>query len=249
MLERILNIERDAFLWLNGGHTPFWDSFMWLYSGKTVWIPVSALILFMLFYRKKPKESLLIVLFLVLALTLCDQFASSVCKPFFLRLRPTQHPDFMNDVQTVYGYRGGKYGFISSHAANALGFATFTLLLFRDRWYATGILLWAATMCYSRIYLGVHFVSDIVPGMIAGTLFGFLCYKLYSLVRTKGLKWTGDMAGMFPAIQKRLILYGLLTTICYMLIYSYININILHNVHAGTPNRECVVKHDCKIWI
>jgi undecaprenyl-diphosphatase len=228
MLERILDIERDAFLWLNGGHTPFWDSFMWLYSGKTVWIPAAALILFMLFYRKNPKESLLILLFLALALTLCDQFASSVCKPLFTRLRPTQHPDFMNVVQTVYNYRGGKYGFISGHAANAFGFATFTLLLLRDRWYACAILLWAVIMCYSRIYLGVHFISDIVPGMIAGALFGFLCYRLYLLVRTKGLKRVGDAGGMFPPVQKRLILYGLLATVCYMLVYSYISVTVLH---------------------
>ncbi|MDR0757749.1 MAG: phosphatase PAP2 family protein [Tannerella sp.] len=249
MLEHILDIERDAFLWLNGGHTPFWDSFMWLYSGKAVWIPVSALILFMLFYRKNPKESLLILLFLALAITLCDQFASGVCKPLFMRLRPTQHPDFMDAVQTVYNYRGGKYGFISSHAANAFGFAVFTLLLLRDGRYTAGILLWAVMMCYSRIYLGVHFISDIVPGMIAGALFGFLCYKLYSFVRAKGFKRAGSASGMFPAIQKRLILCGLLTTVCYMLIYSHINVNILHNARAGTPNREYAVKHYCRIWM
>ncbi|MDR2119611.1 MAG: phosphatase PAP2 family protein [Tannerella sp.] len=228
MLERILDIERDAFLWLNGGHTPFMDGFMWLYSGKTVWIPVSILIFFMLFYRKNPKESFLILLFLALALTLCDQFASGICKPLFMRLRPTQHPDFMNDVQTVYNYRGGKYGFISSHAANAFGFAVFTLLLLRDRWYTSVILFWAVVMCYSRIYLGVHFISDIVPGIIAGALFGFLCYRLYAFVRTKGLKRVGEAAHMFSPVQKRLILYGLLSTVCFMLLYSYINTCFLH---------------------
>ncbi|MDR1332604.1 MAG: phosphatase PAP2 family protein [Tannerella sp.] len=244
MLEDILHIERDAFFWLNGGHTPFWDSAMWIYSGKTVWIPMAVLILFMLFYRKKMKESLLILFFLVLALTLCDQFASHVCKPLFMRLRPTQHPDFMNEVQTVYGYRSGMYGFISSHAANAFGFAVFTLLLLRDRWYAAGILTWATVMCYSRIYLGVHFISDIVPGMFAGALFGFLCYQLYRFVRSKVAGGAGDASSVYSAVRKRLILYGLLATIGYILVYSYINVNILHRTHAGVSYREYVIKHD-----
>jgi len=221
MLENILDTERDAFLWLNSGHTPSWDSFFWLYSGRTVWIPVLALILFLLVYRKNPKDSLLIVFFLVLALALCDQFASHVCKPLFTRLRPTQHPDFMNEVQTVYNYRGGKYGFISSHAANAFGFAVFTLLLLRDRWYTIVILAWATIMCYSRIYLGVHFISDIVPGMMAGALFGFSCYKLYLFVCTKVMKRAGE-TDLFPAIQKRMMLYGVLATVCFIFIYSHI---------------------------
>ncbi|MDR1406614.1 MAG: phosphatase PAP2 family protein [Tannerella sp.] len=249
MLERILDIEREAFLWLNGGHTPFWDSVIWLYSGKVVWIPVAALILFMLFYGKNPKESLLILLFLVLALTLCDQFASHVCKPLFTRLRPTHHPDFMHDVQTVYGYRGGMYGFISSHAANAFGFAVFTSLLLRNRWYAVCMLAWALIMCYSRIYLGVHFISDIVPGIFTGMLFGFLSYGLYRFVRSKVMNGrVGETACTYPAGRKRLILYGLLATVCYMLVYSYINVAILHRTHAAIPHREYVIKHHCETW-
>jgi undecaprenyl-diphosphatase len=225
MLESILEVERDAFLWLNGGHSPFWDSFMWTYSGRTVWIPVLALILFLLTVRKNPKDALLAVLFLVVALTLCDQFASHVCKPLFTRLRPTQHPDFMDEVQTVYNYRGGKYGFISSHAANAFGFAAFTLLLLRDRWYTAVILLWATLMCYSRIYLGVHFISDIVPGMVFGAFFGFLCYKLYLFVRKKVWNRVGEGSVAFPAVRTRIIVYGILATAGYIFIYAGINMN------------------------
>jgi len=224
MLEGVLSIERDAFLWLNGHHTPFWDCFMWVYSGRTVWIPVLALIFIMLFYKKKPVVSLLALVFLVLTLTACDQFASSICKPLFTRLRPTQHyPDFGNVVQTVYGYRGGLYGFISSHASNAFGFAVFTMLLFRDRRYSMTILIWAVLMCYSRIYLGVHFISDIVPGIFAGALFGFIGYRLFSLTRKLLLERVGGLAvGMFPPAHNWIIVSGILITIAFILIYSYI---------------------------
>ena len=178
MVEKILVYERDLFFMLNGSDSPFLDRFMWLYSGKAVWLPLAFFILVVLLYKKKWRESILILLAIVLVITLCDQFASHVCKPIFTRFRPTHHPDFMDQVKTVFDYRGGRYGFISSHAANAFGFATFMSLLFRYRLFTWTIFLWAALTAYTRVYLGVHFISDIVPGAIAGVFFGWLVYWL-----------------------------------------------------------------------
>ena len=119
MLEQLLVWERDAFFMLNGSDSAFLDRFMWIYSGKAVWLPLAFFILVVLCYKKNWKEWLLILLAIVLTITLCDQFASHVCKPIFTRFRPTHHPDFMDQVKVVFGYRGGMYGFISSHAADA----------------------------------------------------------------------------------------------------------------------------------
>jgi undecaprenyl-diphosphatase len=226
MLEKMLEVERGAFLFLNGCHNPFWDSFMWLYSGRVVWIPAVLFFLIMLFYKNDWKESLLIALSIILVATLCDQFASSICKPLFMRLRPTHHPDFMDYVHIVNDYRGGRYGFISGHAANAFGFATFSLLLFRYRWYTLSILLWSTVMAYSRIYLGVHFISDIAPGAIAGIILGFTVYKLYITVRRQLFNKTDKPCHIYPEAQKRLILFGLFATILFMLVYSFFYIYI-----------------------
>lgn len=185
MLENILDYERELFLALNGSHSVYWDGFMWLYSGKLVWLPLAAFIFFILTYKKKWQDSLLILLAIVLLIVLCDQFASTVCKPLFSRFRPTHHPDFMYQVKIVFGYRGGKYGFISSHAANAFGFATFMTLLFRHKLFLFTIFFWAALTAYSRIYLGVHFISDIIPGALAGLFFGYAVYQLYRYVRMR----------------------------------------------------------------
>lgn len=133
MLEQLLVWERDAFFMLNGSDSAFLDRFMWIYSGKAVWLPLAFFILVVLCYKKNWKEWLLILLAIVLTITLCDQFASHVCKPIFTRFRPTHHPDFMDQVKVVFGYRGGMYGFISSHAANAFGFATLMALIFRNK--------------------------------------------------------------------------------------------------------------------
>ena len=209
MVEKILVYERDLFFMLNGSDSPFLDRFMWLYSGKAVWLPLAFFILVVLLYKKKWRESILILLAIVLVITFCDQFASHVCKPIFTRFRPTHHPDFMDQVKTVFDYRGGRYGFISSHAANAFGFATFMSLLFRYRLFTWTIFLWAALTAYTRVYLGVHFISDIVPGAIAGVFFGWLVYWLYVKVRPVVTGTSSNACELYSTGQKRLIVYAI----------------------------------------
>ena len=221
MIEKILLYERDAFFALNGSDSAFLDRFMWLYTGKEVWLPLAILIIGVLVYKKNWRESLLIILAIALVVLLCDQFASHVCKPLFTRFRPTHHPDFMEQVKTVFNYRGGLYGFISSHAANAFGFATLMALIMKNRWFGWTIFLWAALTAYTRIYLGVHFISDVVPGMVVGTLFGYVVYRLYLFVRSKWLPV--ESFGAFPAYSKRrihLIIYAIYATVLLIVIFN-----------------------------
>lgn len=220
MVEKILVYERDLFFMLNGSDSPFLDRFMWLYSGKAVWLPLAFFILVVLLYKKKWRESILILLAIVLVITLCDQFASHVCKPIFTRFRPTHHPDFMDQVKTVFDYRGGRYGFISSHAANAFGFATFMSLLFRYRLFTWTIFLWAALTAYTRVYLGVHFISDIVPGAIAGVFFGWLVYWLYVKVRLVVTGTNSNASELYSVGQKRLIVYAIFIAVLIIAVFN-----------------------------
>lgn len=220
MVEKILVYERDLFFMLNGSDSPFLDRFMWLYSGKAVWLPLAAFILIVLLYKKKWRESILILLAIVLVITFCDQFASHVCKPIFTRFRPTHHPDFMDQVKTVFDYRGGKYGFISSHAANAFGFATFMSLLFRYRLFTWTIFLWAALTAYTRVYLGVHFISDIVPGAIAGVFFGWLVYWLYIKARAFVPGTSGEASALYSDKQKRIIVYAIFIAVLLIAVFN-----------------------------
>ncbi|MDR1097879.1 MAG: phosphatase PAP2 family protein [Tannerella sp.] len=226
MLEKILDCEGDTFLLLNSYHTPFGNQFMWLFSGKIFWIPLAVLFIVMLFYKNKKhwKETLLILAAIVLVITLCDQFASGICKPMFTRFRPTHHPAFMDKVQIVFDYRGGRFGFISSHAANAFGFVTLTSLIFRYSFYSVMLYLWAIVNSYSRIYLGVHFISDIIAGIIAGLLFGWIVYKLFVFIRKKVL--VNEIADpenrphSYAYKRLNIILYMLIATIIVMLFIS-----------------------------
>ena len=229
MLEKILDYERDLFLLLNSFHSSFGDQFMWLFSGKIAWIPVSVLFIVILLYKNRSrwKEILLIFAAIALVITLCDQFASGFCKPFFMRFRPTHHPDFMDEVSTIFGYRGGKYGFISSHAANAFGFAILTSLIFKYRFYSVMIYIWATVNSYSRIYLGVHFISDIVAGIIAGIIFGLIAYKVYQLAKRK-IIYNDDVS-----VKKNdLVQYGGLNIITYLLILTIVVIAIISLLYS-----------------
>jgi undecaprenyl-diphosphatase len=228
MLEQELDCEKSAFLILNGGHSPLKDQFFWLFSGKTVWIPLIIVFIAVLFYKNKShwKETLLILSAIFLVVMCCDQFASGFCKPFFHRFRPTHHPEFMNDVQTVFNYRGGNYGFISSHAANAFGFVTFTALFFRYNIYTFVMFLWAGITSYSRIYLGVHFISDIVGGLLAGGFIGWAIYRVYIFVYNKLINKKLNLKRMknnyFNYSKKNInvILYALVLTVIFMLSIS-----------------------------
>jgi len=190
MLEKILPIEDDLFFLINGSHTSFLDSMMWIFSGKIIWAPLALFIIFTIIYKMNWKIWTPILLAIVVFFVLSDQFASSICKPYFSRLRPSHYPGIEDNVRTLYGYLGGKYGFISSHASNSFGFAALTAFLFKNRFYSITIFLWAFIVAYSRVYLGVHFVSDVVAGGIAGFTIGLLCYLLFRLYIQKSREFS-----------------------------------------------------------
>ena len=225
MLEQLLVWEREAFFWLNGSDYPFLDHFMWLYSGKVVWLPLALFILFVLCYKRDWRQSLLLLLMIALTITLCDQFASHLCKPLCMRYRPTHHPDFMAQVKVVFGYRGGLYGFISSHAANAFGFATLLTLLFKHKGLGYSLFFWATLTAYSRVYLGVHFISDIVPGALVGLFWGWVIYQLYVRVRVRIILAATEMApaSLYTEKNKWTIVVAIWITISILLLLSFSN--------------------------
>jgi undecaprenyl-diphosphatase len=164
---------------MNQCHTPLWDNFFWIYSGMIVWIPLYAAMIYLI-VKQGGFKSFWIILALIVTIILCDQISSGFFKPFFERLRPSRDPSLKDLVQLVGKYRGGKYGFISSHAANSFGLAMFLTLLFKRKALSLFIFAWAIINAYSRIYLGVHYPGDIIGGIVVGTLLAWLVYKIYN---------------------------------------------------------------------
>lgn len=178
MLEKVLELERDVFLWMNGHHTPFLDGLLWPFSGVLVWCPLILVPLYFIWKRKA--NWIPAVISLTLIPILCTLASNHVFKPIFARFRPTTHPSFMDVVTLLNDYTaGGLYGFVSGHTTNAFGFAILSILLVRNKIYTILILLWATLMAYSRIYLGAHFISDVLGGFIVGILLALIVYWFY----------------------------------------------------------------------
>jgi undecaprenyl-diphosphatase len=227
MLEQELQLERNLFFFFNGSESVFWDYFFWLHSYKWAWIPFYLCFIFVFIYKKNWKEVLLMILSVTLLIVLCDQISSGFFKPFFHRFRPVHHPDFKDQVDIVLGYKGGLYGFISGHATNAFGFATFTALVFRNRLFTILILLFAFFNGYSRIYLGVHFISDVVAGTLVGIILGYIIYKLYNLSRRQFLKI--DPVALKKPVYSKPEIYSL----CLMYIVSIAILLLFNNQLVG----------------
>jgi undecaprenyl-diphosphatase len=178
MLEALTHTDQQLLLWLNGHHSPFFDWFMYAASGRFEWIPLYIILLFFIF-RKYRWKGLWVLLAVVVLITLTDQ-AGNLLKNSVRRLRPCHDPEIAPFVHLVKNYCGGTYGFVSAHAANSFGLATFISLLFRKRWVTAGMMAWALIISYSRIYLGAHYPGDVVCGALTGTILAITVYLILS---------------------------------------------------------------------
>ena len=194
LLEKIDTLDKQLFLFLNGKHNPIWDTIMTYVTSTNFWIPLYVLLLLFLIWKYK-KESWLVILAIILLITASDLFSSSLIKPFVQRLRPC-HNLILHDLVHVVVGCGGQYGFFSSHASNTFSLAVFLWLITQSVWrlehgvwsYALcamryALLLWAAIMSYSRIYVGVHYPGDIITGALVGSLFAYLFFRIYKFIK------------------------------------------------------------------
>jgi len=176
MLERL---DQQFFLFLNSLNSPFWDQIMHILTGKIIWVPLYLAILVYLGIKYK-RKFLIILLFIILAATMADQISVFI-KNAVERPRPCHEPLLEGLVHTFNGECGGAFGFVSSHATNSFNVALLSLLFIRKRWYTITIVIWAAVIGYTRIYLGVHYPGDVICGSLLGATIGWLNYKLYIL--------------------------------------------------------------------
>ncbi|MGN0232915.1 MAG: phosphatase PAP2 family protein [Bacteroidaceae bacterium] len=210
MLDQLITLDQTLLLAWNGSDSLFMDGLMWTLTQTLTWIPLLMGLVIMVFKNQRPSTGITIILCAILLVIFTDQISSSLCKPYFHRLRPTHTPGIADAVDLVNGYRGGMYGFFSSHAANSFGAAMFFTLVFRHTPTSLILFAWASLSSYTRIYLGVHYPFDIlcgtIFGILSGTLFWFICKKAcghqssYSDYNTSFRTSTGYVKSSFSTI-------------------------------------------------
>ncbi|MBR5475959.1 MAG: phosphatase PAP2 family protein [Bacteroidaceae bacterium] len=184
-MEQLLEIDKYLLLGINGSDSLFWDACMLVYTSISLWIPLALVLLIILAKNNSAKNFLILIGLIVVLFFLTDGITSTICKPYFARLRPTRDPELMYIVDVVNGYRAGLYSFMSSHAGNSFGIATFVLLLIRNRTLSISLIIWAIMNSFTRLYLGVHYPGDILAGTTVGILSGVAVYYLYKYITKK----------------------------------------------------------------
>ena len=178
-MEQIFEWDKELYLFLNNLGSPFWDRFWLLITYKWTWIPLYIFLLFLIFRKFGAKGTLITAIVIALLITASDQLAN-VFKHAFERPRPCRQEGVMEYARYI-AERCGRFGYFSAHASSSTGLAVFVGLLLKREYPKLPYLMiiWAAAVAYSRIYVGVHYPLDVVTGMLIGSLLAYLFYVLH----------------------------------------------------------------------
>lgn len=196
MLKQLIHIDTEVLLAINGWHASWADTLMWIISAKATWIPLYVLLIGLLIWRyrqpvptavkwlQRVPACVVMIVVIALAVGAADFIASGILKEWVARPRPTRVPELEGLLHLVNGYKSGRYGFVSSHAANTMACALLFSLIWRNKIATCGLMLWVAANCYSRMYLGVHYPLDILGGLTVGAL---VAVGAFALLRSLGV--------------------------------------------------------------
>lgn len=183
MLEKIIDLDKSLFIFLNNlGSKPF-DGIWLLITKQFNWIPFFLLLLVIL-YKKIGQKQLLISLLTIAGLIIFTNEITDLVKFSVQRIRPCNDEELAGLIRIVKD--SDTFSYFSGHAANSTAAMMFVFLILRQYYkYAYLIFLYPLVFAYSRIYLGLHFPLDIISGYIFGSLTGILFYRIYILISIK----------------------------------------------------------------
>ena len=172
--------DKQLLLAVNGSDSLFLDRVVRTLTNAFTWVPFYISMLWLVI---RNNETMRKVLYVLCGAAICVVLAGTVddliVKPTVARWRPTHDPEIGMLVDIVDGYRGGRYGFFSAHAANTFSLAVYFCWLVRSRVLSIAVVIWSFTNCWTRLYLGVHFPGDILVGLLWGSLVGCFAYYVY----------------------------------------------------------------------
>lgn len=188
-MEELLYLDHQVFIYLNNLGNSSWDGFWNFITNKWTSIPLYGFFVFLLFKSFGWKTVVSALLLIAVMITLTDQL-SNLFKDGFQRLRPCRQEGVMEYTRFV-AVRCGVYGYFSAHAASSTALVVFLGSLFKSRYprVVIGLIIWGLMVSYSRIYVGVHYPSDVLTGMILGSGIGYLLYRVHGLGLEHRINW------------------------------------------------------------
>ena len=183
MLDKILTLDKELLIFLNGLGSSTFDPFWMVITKQSNWTPFFLILLYLIFKKVGVKQTLYLLVFIIVLITISDQFTNLV-KDTFQRLRPCSDPNINSLIRVVKPSE--TFSFFSGHASNSMAVSSFLYFILKDKFKYFGLLfLWPLIFAYSRIYLGLHYPTDIICGYIHGFILGFLFYKLFRFLQLK----------------------------------------------------------------
>ena len=179
-------IDQQILFWLNGSDSLFTDGVMTTLTAGTTWIPLYIALFYLVLKNNETMAQVLLTVGCAAACVLVTAgITNLIVKPLVARPRPCDDPLIKYAVDVVSGISAGNYSFFSAHAANTSALVMFLSLLIRNRLFIVAMIIWSALNCYTRLYLGVHYPSDILCGLLFGCLMGFIGYVVYLKIYLK----------------------------------------------------------------
>lgn len=175
--QKVHQFDQQVTLEINSWYSAFTDPIWEFFSDKYVWAPMYVAIIALLIWRLGWKKGLIAVAAALLTFGFCDQF-SNVIKDAVGRLRPV-NDEFMIASGLHVLERGGGFSFFSAHAANSFGLAVSTFMGIKEdkrlryRGYAGWMFFWASMVSISRVFVGKHYLGDVLVGIIVGAAAGY----------------------------------------------------------------------------
>jgi undecaprenyl-diphosphatase len=220
MFDYLSKIDTQFTLLLNGSDSEFIDLIAITATKTSTWIPLAVVLLYVVVRSNNWKNVCIFVLGVALAITLADQVASGVFKPLVARLRPSHERALQGLIDLVNGYRGGRYGFFSSHAANTCAVSTFVALLYKNKGLTVALYSWTLLNCWTRAYLGVHYVSDLLVGLLWGLCVGFM---LHFMIRKFYVKYSPQIfQNIFTTSRANVLINALMLTYLSIVVYAIV---------------------------
>lgn len=177
---KIQDMDMQVLRLFNGSDNIMLDQMVQILTSGLTWIPLYVMLFFVVMRNNETMGQIaLVVGSAIFCVLFADGLVDGIIKQLAERWRPSNDPTFKYMVQVVDDIRLKGYSFCSAHAANTMSLAVFFSLLIRSKMLTITLVIWSLINCWTRLYLGVHYPSDILCGMIIGIIVGILVYLLY----------------------------------------------------------------------